>query len=111
MYSSKDKIIKDKDAKTSEIEEEVAKALVELENNSKDAGADLKKLKINAASYLGEGDKRILHIVVPYPLLALVRKNHSTLINNLETKFKVPVAITGKRTILSKYGILLVPLF
>ncbi len=107
MYSNRDKIVKKAGATTTEIEDEVAKALFELENNTKEApvAEDIKKLKLVAAQYHGEGDKKVLHIVVPYPLFALVRKHYSAIVPYLENKFKCTVALTAQRTILSKYGI------
>lgn len=105
MYSNREKIAKKGNATTTETEDEVAKALFELENSVKDATVEeIKKIKLSGAQYIGEGEKKILHIMVPYPLNALVRKNHSAIISYLEGKFKCPVAITAQRTILSKYG-------
>ena len=105
MYSNREKIAKKGNAAATETEDEVAKALFELENSIKDASvAEIKKIKLSGAQYLGEGEKKILHITVPYPLYALVRKNHAVVVSYLEGKFKCPVAITAQRTILSKYG-------
>lgn len=107
MYSNRDKIVKKGKATATEIEDEVAKALFELENNAKvQAPEDIKKIKLSAAQYLGEGDKKVLHIVIPYPLYSLIKKNHSTIVPYLEGKFKCPVVLTAQRTILSKYGTL-----
>ena len=106
MYSNRDKIAKKGNVSATEIEDEVAKALFELENNIKEAPvvADIKKIKLASAQYVGDAEKKILHIVVPYPLYSLVRKNHGAIVSHLETKFKCPVALTAQRTILSKYG-------
>lgn len=106
MYSNRDKIVKKAGATATEIEDEVAKALFELENSTKEAPvvADIKKLKLSGAQYLGEGDKKVLHIIVPYPLYSLVRKHHAAIVPYLEGKFKCTVALTAQRTILSKYG-------
>ena len=107
MYSNRDKIAKKDKAQTTEIEDEVGKARFELENNSKvEYPEDIKQLKLTSAKYYGEGDKKVLHIVIPYALFHLVRKNYSTLIRYLESKFKCTVGLTAQRTILSKYGIL-----
>ena len=105
MYSNREKIAKKGNVAATETEDEVAKALFELENNVKDAPVEeIKKIKLSGAQYIVEGEKKILHIMVPYPLYALVKKNHATIISYLEGKFKCSVAITAQRTILSKYG-------
>ena len=108
MYSNRDKIVKKDKGQTSETEDEVAKALFELENNSKvEYPEDIKKLQLASAEYYGKGDQKVLHIVVPFTLFPLVRKNHSVLIRYLEGKFKCTVGLTAQRTILSKYGMLI----
>ena len=105
MYSNRDKIVKKDKGQTTEIEDEVGKALFELENNSKvEFPEDIKQLKLASAKYYGEGDNKVLHIVIPYPLFNFVRKNYTTLIRYLESKFKCTVGFTAQRTILSKYG-------
>ena len=109
MYSNRDKIVKKNKANPSETEDEVAKALFELENNvkevNKDANIDnIKKIKLSGAQYLNLAEKKILHIFVPYKIFPLVRQNFSTVVPYLENKFKCPVVIVGQRTILSKYG-------
>lgn len=105
MYSNRDKIVKKPNEQTTETEDEVAKAFFELENKKVDSPEDIKKIKLTSAKYFGEGEKKVLHIVVPYPLFALVKKNHLTVVPYLENKFKCTVALTARRTILSKYGI------
>eukprot|EP00826_Nyctotherus_ovalis_P000097 TRINITY_DN0_c1444_g1_i3.p1 TRINITY_DN0_c1444_g1~~TRINITY_DN0_c1444_g1_i3.p1 ORF type:complete len:216 (-),score=109.80 TRINITY_DN0_c1444_g1_i3:54-701(-) len=103
MYSNRDKIVKKANEQTTEIEDEVAKAFFELENKKVDSPEDIKKVKLCSARYYSEGDKKVLHVTVPYPLFALVRKNYLTIVPYLENKFKCTVALTARRTILSKY--------
>ncbi len=108
MYSNRDKIVKKGDAKPTETEDEVAKALFELENSAKpEIVAQIKQIKLVQAQYHGEGDNRILLITVPFPVYALVRQNYSTIAPYLEGKFKCPVTIVAQRKILSKYGTIL----
>ena len=105
MYSNRDKIVKKGKKATTETEDEVAKALFELENNAKVEDAEaIKKIKITKAEILAEKDKKVLQIEVPHTLYALARKCHTTLTSHLEAKFKCPVVILAQRTILSKYG-------
>lgn len=105
MYSNRDKLIKKKEEKATETEDEVAKALFELENAVKpEKQEEIKKIKLLRAQYLIEKDVKVLLIVVPYPLLGLVKKNYAGIIQSLETKFKCPVVIVAHRTIMSKYG-------
>ena len=105
MYSNRDKIIKKNKAAPSETEDEVAKALFELENSTKDANIEsIKKIKLSSAQYITEGEKKIILIVVPYKIFPLVRQNYSTVVSYLEGKFKWPVVIIAQRTILSRYG-------
>ena len=106
MYSGRDKIVKKKNEKTSETEDEVAKALFELENTQVEGGVEgIKKVKFTNAEYLTEGENKVLLIVVPFPLYIYVKKNYAAITNYLAGKFKVPVFIVAQRTILSKYGI------
>ena len=107
MYSNRDKIVKKGKEAATETEDEVAKALFELQNNTKaPVSEEIKKIKLSKAQYFGEGNQKILHITVPYPLFALVRNNFQAIVPHLEDKFKCPVAFTAQRTILSKYGIM-----
>lgn len=107
MYSNRDKIVKKGKAAANETEDEVAKALFELENNTKDeVQADIKKIKICGAQNIAEGEQKVLLVAVPYPLFPFIKKHHKAIVAHLEAKFKVPVVIVAQRTVLSKYGIL-----
>ena len=105
MYSNRDKIVKKANEKPNETEDEVAKALFELENHVKEAEVPkIKSVKFSHAQYLTEGAIKILHITVPFPILATIHQNYSIIVPYLESKFKCPVVVVAQRTILSKYG-------
>jgi len=107
MYSNRDKIVKKANEKPNETEDEVAKALFELENHVKETEVSkIKSVKFSHAQYLTEGAIKILHITVPFPILATIHKNYAIIVPYLEGKFKCPVVVVAQRTILSKYGIL-----
>jgi len=97
------KIYKSGDAQVSELEEQVAKAFVELEITSKDLSADLRDLFILSAKEvdISTGKKAIV-IFVPYRLHKRFQKIQSRLIRELEKKFSGKhVSIIAQRTILS----------
>eukprot|EP00831_Metopus_contortus_P027644 TRINITY_DN2318_c0_g2_i1.p1 TRINITY_DN2318_c0_g2~~TRINITY_DN2318_c0_g2_i1.p1 ORF type:complete len:223 (-),score=62.45 TRINITY_DN2318_c0_g2_i1:54-722(-) len=104
MYSNRDKIVKKGDAKVSPTEDEVAKALFEIENSSKDDMAEkIKKIKITKAEKVEDRGVAVLIILVPFALFPLVKQSYSFLIQKLEAKFKCSVVLLAQRTILSKY--------
>jgi hypothetical protein len=105
MYSHRDKILKKKDEKHSEIEDEVANALFELENSAaKDIAETVKLIKFTKAeAHTINAESRVLQITVPYATMSHVRKVQGALISHLENKFKCPVIIVFHRTIVSKY--------
>lgn len=109
MYSGRDKIIKKGKEKATEIEDEVAKALFELENTQIETGVEgIKKIKFTKAqTFTMEGDAKALIIYVPYPLFPLVKKDFVHINKFMTAKFKCPVFIVAERVILSKYGIYL----
>jgi len=98
------KILKSKDEKPSDLEESVAKALIELEITSKDMSADLRDLFFLAAKEVDTaGGKKAIIIFVPYKLHKRFQKLQSRLIRELEKKFSGKhVVIVAQRTILSK---------
>ncbi|KAJ4825602.1 40S ribosomal protein [Turnera subulata] len=88
MFTSKNKIHKDKDAEPTEFEESVAQALFDLENTSQDLKSDLKDLYINSAIQVDvAGNRKALVIHVPYRLRKSFRKVHLRLVRELEKKF------------------------
>lgn len=98
------KIVKPKDQKPTELEEQVAKALVELEITSKDLAADLRDLFITAAKEVDvDGGKKAIVIFVPFKLYKRFQKIQSRLIRELEKKFSGRhVVAVAQRTILPK---------
>jgi len=101
-YASK-KIYKQRNESASEVEELVAKALVELEISSKDLSAELRDLFISSAKEVEvSGGKKSIVIFVPYRLHKRFQKIQSRLIRELEKKFSGKhVLIVAQRTILS----------
>lgn len=101
-FASK-KIYKQRNESPSEVEELVAKALVELEIASKDLSAELRDLFISSAKEVEtSGGKKAVVIFVPYRLHKRFQKIQSRLIRELEKKFSGKhVVIVAQRTILS----------
>jgi len=101
-FASK-KIYKQRNESPSEVEESVAKALVELEISSKDLSAELRDLFISSAKEVEtSGGKKSIVIFVPYRLHKRYQKIQSRLIRELEKKFSGKhVLIVAQRTILS----------
>mmetsp|Transcript_75837 Transcript_75837/g.236072 ORF Transcript_75837/g.236072 Transcript_75837/m.236072 type:complete len:194 (+) Transcript_75837:89-670(+) len=105
MFNARKKIIKDKGAAPSELEEDVAKALFDIEvSPSSDIKADLKDVCISAAKELDVGKTGKAVIVhFPYRVWKSVRKIQGRLIRELEKKFsKKHVVFVANRTILDK---------
>jgi len=98
------KIYKSKGESASELEEAVAKALVELEITSKDMSADLRDLYFLSAKEIDTAaGKKAIIVFVPYRLHKRYQKLQSRLIRELEKKFSGRhVVICAQRTILSK---------
>jgi len=97
------KIYKSGDGQVSEIEEQVAKAFVELEITSKDLSADLRDLFIVSAKEIDVGGgKKSIVIFVPFRLHKRFQKIQSRLTRELEKKFSGKhINIIAQRTILS----------
>jgi hypothetical protein len=106
MFNSMDKIIKKGKEKVSETEEEVAKALFEIEMKEAEFQEDLKALFITSATIVEFNNKRekVLLICVPYRSKDTLRKVHSLLVTNLQAKFQCPVIFVANRIIISKNG-------
>jgi len=98
------KILKPHGEKPSELEESVAKAIMELEITSKEMSADLRDLTFISAKEIDtSANKKALIIFVPYRLHKRFQKLQSRLIRELEKKFSGKhVIIIAQRTILSK---------
>jgi len=105
MFNARKKIVKDKGAAPSELEEEVAKALFDIEvSPSSDIKADLRDIYISGANDLdvGKSGKAVI-VHFPYRVWKSVRKIQGRLIRELEKKFsKRHVVFVANRTILDK---------
>ncbi|KAL6520107.1 40S ribosomal protein [Orobanche hederae] len=100
MFTASQKIHKDKEAEPTEIEENVAQALFDLENTNQEIKSDLKDLFINSALQIDvSGGKKAIVIHVPYRLGKPFRKIHPRLVRELEKKFsgKEVVLIASRR--------------
>merc|ERR1712217_977789 len=96
---------KDKGVAPTELEEEVAKALFDIEvSPSSDSKADLRDIYISGAKELDVGKTGKAVIVhFPFRVWKAVRKIQARLIRELEKKFsKKHVVFVANRTILSK---------
>ncbi|XP_065860729.1 small ribosomal subunit protein eS7 [Euphorbia lathyris] len=88
MYTTKQKIHKDKDAEPTEFEESVGQALFDLENTNQELKSDMKDLYINSAVQIDvAGSRKAVVIHVPYRLRKAYRKIHVRLVRELEKKF------------------------
>ncbi|KAE9466708.1 hypothetical protein C3L33_01395, partial [Rhododendron williamsianum] len=100
MYTSRKKILKDKDAEPTEFEETVAQAIFDLENTNQELKSDLKDLYINSALQIDvAANRKAVVIHVPYRLRKAFRKIHLRLVRELEKKFsgKDVVVIATRR--------------
>mmetsp|Transcript_44076 Transcript_44076/g.88953 ORF Transcript_44076/g.88953 Transcript_44076/m.88953 type:complete len:194 (+) Transcript_44076:77-658(+) len=105
MLNARKKIIKDKGAAPTELEEDVAKALFDIEvSPSSDIKADLKDVYISGAKELDVGKTgKAVVIHFPYKVWKNVRKIQGRLIRELEKKFsKKHVVFVANRTILDE---------
>eukprot|EP00300_Choanocystis_sp_HF-7_P016724 c19514_g1_i1.p1 GENE.c19514_g1_i1~~c19514_g1_i1.p1 ORF type:complete len:191 (+),score=44.25 c19514_g1_i1:73-645(+) len=97
------KIVKAAGVTPTELEEEVAKALLDLESNATDQKADFRDVTITAAKEIDvkEGRKAIV-LFVPFRVSKTVQRIQPRLIRELEKKFnKRHVVIVAQRTILN----------
>mmetsp|Transcript_17940 Transcript_17940/g.56904 ORF Transcript_17940/g.56904 Transcript_17940/m.56904 type:complete len:194 (+) Transcript_17940:79-660(+) len=105
MFNARKKILKDKGTAPTELEEEVAKALFDIEvSPSSDIKADLKDVVFSAAKELdvGKTGKAVL-VYFPYRVWKNVRKIQGRLVRELEKKFsKKHVTFVAQRTILNE---------
>merc|ERR1711964_490317 len=105
MFNARKKIVKEKGAVPNELEDEVAKALLDIEtSNTSEIKADLRDIVISAVKEFDvKGSRQVAVIVVPYRVWKSVKKIHGRLIRELEKKFsKKHVVFTANRTILDK---------
>jgi small subunit ribosomal protein S7e len=100
------KILKPEGMSVDELEQQVAQALYDLENNVPELKRDLKPLQFKEAKEyeIGGGKKAIL-IKIPVPTLKLFQKIQPRLTRELEKKFSDRhVVFIGDRRILRKPG-------
>jgi len=104
MFTRK-KIAKEGGAEPTELEDQVAQALFDLEVNSPDK-ADVKDLVFVAAKEIDvSGGKKAIVIFVPFRQLRSYRKTQSRLVRELEKKFSGKhIIIVAQRRILKKPG-------
>jgi len=104
MFNARKKILKEKGAAPTELEEEVAKALFDIEvSPSSDIKADVRDLYLSSAQELEVKNRVALVVHFPFRVWKTVRKIQGRLIRELEKKFnKKHVIFVAKRTILDK---------
>jgi len=96
------KVVKGKGETVTEVDAQVARALLELEASAKDLAPDLTDLFITAAKEVDAGGKKAVVVFVPYRQHNKYKKIQSRLIRELEKKLSKHVVIIAQRTILSK---------
>jgi small subunit ribosomal protein S7e len=104
MFTAAKKIVKQAGATATELENQVAQALFDLEANSNDLKAELKDLTILAAKEfdISSGKKAVV-IFVPFTQLRAYHRVQSRLVRELEKKFAGKhVVVVGQRRILKK---------
>merc|ERR1719188_2554037 len=104
MINARKKIVKDKGATPTELEEEVAKALLDIEvSPSSDIKADLRDIYTSAAREVDAKTRTAVVVHFPFRVWAAVKKIQGRLIRELEKKFsKKHVVFVAQRTILDK---------
>merc|ERR1719274_511671 len=105
MGLARKKIVKEKGAAPNELEEEVAKALVDLEvAPGSELKQDLREIVIaGAKEFEVKANRKVAVVFVPYRSWKSVKKIQGRLIRELEKKFsKRHVVFTANRTILDK---------
>merc|ERR1719217_2069028 len=105
MLNSKRKIVKDNGAAATEVEQEVAKALFDIEvSPSSEFKADVRDIYISGVKEIeAKNGRTALVVQFPFRVWKSVRKIHGRLIRELEKKFsKKHVTFMANRTILDK---------
>jgi len=97
------KISKPKGQVATELEQTVARALIELESTARDLAPDLTDLFIVAAKEVAvEANKKAVVVFVPFRQHTKYKKIQQRLVRELEKKLNRPVVIIAQRTILSQ---------
>eukprot|EP00448_Togula_jolla_P033088 CAMPEP_0170624694 /NCGR_PEP_ID=MMETSP0224-20130122/30364_1 /TAXON_ID=285029 /ORGANISM="Togula jolla, Strain CCCM 725" /LENGTH=193 /DNA_ID=CAMNT_0010951223 /DNA_START=55 /DNA_END=636 /DNA_ORIENTATION=+ len=105
MLNARKKIVKDKGAAPTELEEEVAKALFDIEvSPTSDIKADLRDIYISSAFEIEvKANQKAIVVYFPYRVWKMVLKIQGRLIRELEKKFnKKHLVFVANRTILDK---------
>ncbi|KNA11449.1 hypothetical protein SOVF_134950 [Spinacia oleracea] len=88
MFTASRKIQKERGVDPTDLEENLAQAIFDLETNNKDMGNELKDLFINSAVQVDiSNNKKAIVVHVPYRLRKAFRKIHNRLVRELEKKF------------------------
>ena len=106
MFNRRDKIIKKDGAKPTDLEEEVAKSLHQLELNNKGLKAHLQIIFINSVETVDyqqadEAAAQYLLVRIPHRSLGAYRKVGTLVQEHLEQQYEKPVLIVANRTIIS----------
>jgi small subunit ribosomal protein S7e len=103
MLTARKKIQKEAGKEPTDIENQVAQALFDLETSSNDLKADLKDLYIVSAQEVDASGKKAVVVTVPFKALKAYHKIQTRLVRELEKKFSGKhVVIVGQRRILQK---------
>ncbi|XP_042410261.1 40S ribosomal protein S7-like [Zingiber officinale] len=96
MFTTSKKILKDKGAEPTELEDTVAQAFFDLENANQELKSDLKDLYINSAVQIDmPGNRKAVVIHIPYRLRKAYKKIHVRLVRELEKKFSGKEKLLG----------------
>ena len=109
MFNRRDKIIKKDGAKPTDLEEEVAKSLHQLELKNKPLQAHLQIIFINSVENVdyeqADGSAaQYLLVRIPHRSHAAFKKVGHHVVDHLETQYEKPVIIVANRTIISPSG-------
>jgi len=105
MFTARKKIVKDKGVEPTELEDQVAQALFDLEQSSQDLKSELRDLTLLSAKEVDVGatGKKAIVVFVPFRLLKNFHKVQQRLVRELEKKFSGKhVVIVAQRRILRK---------
>ena len=109
MFNQRAKIVKKKDEKISDLEEEVAKSLHQLEGQHKDKKDLIKLIFINSVAVVdyktenGEAAQYLL-IRIMHRSFDAYKKVGALVQEHLENQYEKPVLIVANRTIISPSG-------
>merc|ERR1719387_1869742 len=104
MFNARKKILKEKGTAPTELEEEIAKHLFDIEvSPSTDIKAELRDIVISGAKALDTKTRKVVIVHFPFRVWKIVKKIQGRLIRELEKKMnKKHVIFVANRTILDK---------